>query len=230
MNRGIYSAATGMSAAEAWMDVIAHNLANASTAGFKREGIAFGEALDRAAAVGRGPQPLVRFTNFEPGPVQETGNALDLAILDRQGAFAVSTAAGVRYTRAGQFGVDAAGRLVDQAGNAVLDARGTPIDVPTGTATVTAEGDVSVGGEVVGRIGVFTGRFAKSGDGLWTALDARPATDARIRSGALEGSNVNVIESMIEMIQLSRAFEMAQRSAQTQDEMTGKLLGALQGR
>jgi flagellar hook-basal body protein len=122
MQRGVYSAGAAMLNAQAQLDVIAQNLANASTTGFKRDGIAFNEALMRTMAdfggngrnlgeMGAVQAMNVKYTDMEQGTLQVTGNPLDVAIQE-EGMFAVQTDQGVRYTRAGSFTLDNTGRLV----------------------------------------------------------------------------------------------------------------------
>ena len=102
MNRGIYSTATGMVAAQRWMDVTANNLANASTNGFKRDGLLFNDAMQRSSAptvasarasgsIGTGAVPQAEYTVFERGSLTMTSNPLDMAIENDKGMFAVQT-------------------------------------------------------------------------------------------------------------------------------------------
>lgn len=241
MNRGIYAAATGMSASSEWLDVIANNLANAGTTGFKRDGVAFNEALlrtmndaggagGRVGDLGSGPGAILRFTHFEQGPMEATGNPLDVAIETPEGAFAVQTPAGVRFTRDGSFTRNPDGQLITHRGHLVLDADRQPIELPPGKVQIEGDGSITVEGQPIAQIGVFEGTFAKTGDALWISTNAQPAETPAVRQGALERSNVNVVESMVDMIKLNRAFELSQRSIQTQDEMTSRLLSSLTGR
>ena len=91
-------------------------------------------------------------------------------------------------------------------------------------------GEISGDGEPVGTVGVFVGKFSKLGNNLLASQDATPMTDPTVKSGAVEGSNVNAIESMIQMITLGRTFEMSQRSIQQQDDMNSKLIQSLNDR
>lgn len=239
MNRGIYTAASGMVACQDWLDVLTHNLANASTTGFKRDTVQFQDALQREmfANGGRGPRigsfssgPQVagRFTSFEPGALTPTGNPLDVALAEDSGAFAVETPQGVRYTRDGSFALDSERNLVTKQGHAVLDANLRPIALPPGSKiSIDGQGNVSVDDQQVATIGVFAGTFVKEGASLFGAPDALPVDSVALHPAAIESSNVNAIETMVQMITLNRAFEMAQRAIVTQDEQTERLIQSL---
>lgn len=227
-----------MLASQQWLDVVSHNLANASTTAFKRDGLAFNDGFVRElygaggnlGEMGSGSTIKKAFTNFQAGNVIHTGNPLDVAVMAQRGMFAIDTDQGVRYTRDGAFGLDAARQLVDKAGRPVLDESGSPITVPEGEIEIAADGLVSAGGVEAGRIGVYDGTFSKAGDGLYSSEDAQPVDEPAVRGAALESSNVNAIEEMITMIRLNRAFELAQRSALSQDEITQRLIQSLQDR
>lgn len=230
-----------MSIAEMTLDVISNNLANVSTTGFKRDALVFNEALERVlrshggdgaevGALGSGPGPKGVYTVFEMGHLQPTGNMTDLAIGTTDGMFAVETPEGVRYTRNGVFGVSPGGRLIDGNGFAVLDDAGSPIELPRGLVSVGPNGAITVEGQEVATVGVYRGTFSKEPSGLFVAEDVEdyPANEVKVHQGYIETSNVNAIEEMVLMIKLNRAFEMAQRSATSQDEATQRLISTLQ--
>lgn len=225
-----------MLAAQQHMDVIANNLANASTTGFKRDAIAFDEAMLRELAmgvgqIGSGPVPPPPVTVFEPGAVTNTGNPLDLAIGSERGLFAVQTAAGVRYTRDGAFTLNDRRELTTGSGEPILDTQGRRISLPQGTIAISNEGVISVDDEVVATIGLYdSANFQKVGGNLYIADGPVGAMTTRVRSGALEQSNVNAVEAMVQMISVSRAFELAQKSIQSQDEQSQKMIQSLNER
>lgn len=240
MNRGIYSTATGMLAAQAQMDVLANNLANVSTTGFKRDGLAFAERFEREmradgglgevlGTMGTGSAQVAQFTIFRPGPLMATGNPLDVAIGAPRGCFALQTERGTCYTRDGSFQLDADRQLVTHSGDRVLDDRGNPIILPQGRIAIQDDGVVLVDEVEAGRIGIYDGAFAKVGDNLYVSNDAKAIEDTPLRGGHLEGSNVNAVEAMIEMIALNRAFELAQKSIQQQDDLSQRLIQSLSG-
>jgi flagellar basal body rod protein FlgG len=239
MNRGLYASGTAMVSAQQLLDVVSHNLANVSTNGYKREGLVFNDTLQRAlysdggryvGKLGSGGYLQEHFTVMEQGQMTTTGNALDVAIQGPNGFFAVQTPNGVRYTRDGAFALDSERRLTTQDGHPVLDTANREITVTGGKIEVNGQGDVSVDGQQVATIGVFEGQVTKIGDGLFEGKAMKVVDEPVLQSGVLEGSNVNAIEEMIAMIQLNRIYEMAQRGALSQDEMTQKLLTALQNR
>jgi len=252
MIRGIYTTATGMMASEQRLDVIANNLANASTAGFRRDGVNFSEACEREmcadgglgqslGTLGSGPTATGQYTDFSPGPVTPTGNALDVAIDSPKAAFAVEVqqpngTTQTYYTRDGSFTLNASRQLVDKAGYPVLDDSGRPITLPQGVANISADGTVSVDGKSVAKIGVYSGQFVKAANGLFTPavganglpVDPQALSGTTLKTQCVEGSNVDTIKSMIDMITTNRSYELAQKSIQKQDDSTQKLIQSLQ--
>jgi len=219
MERGLYIAASGMLSELARQDLLANDLANAATSGYKAdrtsqrsfeevmlESSASGEPI---GALGTGVAIDRQVTDLRSAPIKETGEPLDFAI-SGDGFFGVQTAQGVQYTRNGRFSADARGRLVDQLGNAVLGRNGAPL-------AVAADGTVAPG-----DVGVFDVPNArKAGDGLFTGAAGGPATGT-VRGGALEGSGVDPARKMVEMMASMRAFEAGQRVITTIDETLGK--------
>ncbi len=232
-----------MASAQAWLDTVSHNLANISTTGYKRDVMVFNEGLQRelnanegtgraVGTMGAGTIPQAEYTIFEVGHQVPTGNPLDLAISTSSGMFAVQTAAGTRYTRDGAFRLDQDRNLVTLDGNKVLDGQNNAISVPAGKFEVGRDGSLMVNERPIGTLGLVGGTFTKVGGNLFTSSNATaiPATEAQVSQGFLESSNVNAIEEMIAMIRLNRAFEMAQRSATSQDESTQQLVNSLSNR
>lgn len=226
--------------AQTQLEVIANNLANASTSGFKRDGVAFNEGLMRAMSdhSGRGrsvgemgsvQQLTSRFTDFTQGALQLTGNALDVAVRG-EGMFAVQSPAGVRYTRDGAFQVDGQGRLVTKDGDFVLNVNGETISGLRPGTKIEEDGRLSLDGATVGRVGVWTGEFTKEGLNRYTGSNPRRIEAPMLASGALEMSNVNAVDEMISMIRLQRAFEMAQKTVLSHEEMTQRLIQGVSSR
>ena len=218
MDRGLYIAASGMLAEQIRQDQIANDLANASTPGYKADRTSqrtFNDLLLQNSATGAtvGPQSTAVqidkiTTDFSAEPVKDTGEPLDFAIVG-DGFFAVQTAQGTRYTRNGQFAVDAQGRLVSNAGDPVLDANGSTITATNGTVDPRRIGVVALTNPV------------KQGDSLVTGTPAG-AANGTVRSGALEGSGADPARSMVDMIDSMRAFEAGQKVIQAIDETLGK--------
>jgi flagellar basal-body rod protein FlgG len=241
-----------MIAAQTRLDVIANNLANIDTTGFKADGVTFAEACEREmcadgglgaslGTVGSGPKETSQFTDFTQGADKNTGNPLDVAISSAQGAFAVDVTQSdgttqTYYTRSGSFSLDSSRQLVTKEGYPVLDDTERPIVVPQGTVSISQDGTVSVADKAIAKIGVFSGEFVKAGRGLFTlAADTtgQPGTPtamtgSTLKTETVEASNVNPMQSMVELITLNRSYELAQKAIQQQDGSTQQLIQSLQ--
>jgi len=240
MDRVIYTAMSGAKATMARQDALANNLANASTTGFRADLSAF-----RAVPV-RGDGAPTRVSSLEAtagfdateGPIQQTGRRLDAAVRG-QGWFAVQGLDGNEaYTRAGSFHLSADGVLQTASGLAVLG-DGGPIAVPAGAeVTIGSDGAVTarLGNQPpvnVGQLKLVNPPLAelrKGADGLLRTLggDPAPADPAvRVVDGALEGSNVNPVDSMVGLIAAARQFELQMKllqSAETNEQRAARLL------
>jgi flagellar basal-body rod protein FlgG len=226
MDRGLYISASGMLAELARQDQLANDLANASTPGYKADRASqhsFGELVVAGGSLSLGSGIAELRTDLAPGALRETGEPLDLA-LDGDGFFAVQTAAGTRYTRNGQFSIDAQGRLVTAAGRPVLGADGRPVEVGRADGVRVAEnGTVTAGGRQVGRIAVVTlADVRKEGDSLFAGTPGQPATATAVRQGYLEASGIDAARAMVDMIVSMRAYEAGQRVLRAIDESLGR--------
>ena len=229
MDRMIYTAMTGASAAQYRQQVLANNLANVSTPGFRAELSTF-----RAVPV-RGDGASTRVFSVEataghsdlPGSISQTGRNLDVAA-QGNAYFAVQALDGTEaYTRAGSLVVDAQGNLVTQSGLQVMG-DGGPINIPPNTQpSIAPDGTVSVrqqGGITtpVGRLKLVTPetKLNRGDDGLFRSPDGDLPADAvaQLQDGALEGSNVNPIETMVSMIAAARQFETQMKMMQTAEQ------------
>ena len=208
------------------MDIIANNIANAATTGYRQEGLIFSEFVKadpngRSLSMGHGN---VRNTSFMQGSLTQTSGTFDFAI-EGDGYFLVETPAGERLTRAGSFSPNAAGDLVTPDGLRVLDAGGAPLFVPpdAGDITVAADGTLSANGRLLGQIGLVAPvdpRAMVREDGVMFKADEgfEPAQNAKVLQGFLEGSNVDAITAIARMIQVQRAYEMGQSFVESEDE------------
>ena len=237
MNRGVYSAATGMVSAEKLLDVVTNNLANSSTTGFKQDGVAFANAMENQinsqgrpiGTLGTGSTCVGQYTDFSPGAVSNTGNALDVAINSVQGAFAVQTGPGtISYTRDGSLAIDANRQLVTKQGYPVLGQDLHPITVGQGEIQIAEDGVISANGVVSGTIGVFNGQFQKLGANLFSADGQVTPITPVLSPRSLEASNVNPVQAMLQMITLNRTFELSQNAVQQHDMLTQRLISSLQ--
>jgi flagellar basal-body rod protein FlgG len=257
MLRSLYTAATGMEAQQTKMDVIAHNLANTNTTGFKRSRAEFEDLLSdtirssgapnaqgggqpSALQVGLGVRTVSTTKSFQPGDMLNTNNPLDLAI-EGQGFFRIQRANGeFAYTRAGNFRVDATGRICTQAGE-VLD---PGITVPQETTQLTINPDGKVMAKIPGHddpteVGTIELTMFANPGGLEalggnmmvaTAASGEPVnlkpgeqSAGSLSQGFLEGANVKAVEEMIDMISTQRAYEMNSKVIQSADQMLQKL-------
>ena len=215
------------------LDVIAGNLANASTPGYRAGRTLFTAWLARqpggAEPPGGGPvayaQDQATWRDPSAGPRKITGNPLDLAIGDDTGWFTVQTPRGPRLTRAGQFQLDASGTVVDALGDPLLDASGNPLrTTPADTRlAVTADGTLASENGPIGRIGVVqpNDESKLTAEGATLAAAATPTSplaDPQIVQGAVEDSNVRPIEELNRMMQQMREFQLTTQMIQAESD------------
>ncbi len=215
------------------MDVVANNLANINTTGFKAERLLFEDymmpgARDRTF-LGR-DQPLAYVQDWatmhdlQGGAIVASGNPLDIA-LQGDGFFAVGTAAGERYTRSGSFVLDAGGRLSTLDGDPVLSDGGAPIVFsPSETEiTISDTGFISTNEGPKGQLKIaeFANpqELAREGNNLFSGGTPVPATNTRVVQGAIEHSNVSGISEMAEMIRVQRSYQSVATLMQKQDDL-----------
>ena len=232
MLRGIDTVSAGMVADEGWQQILANDLAQINTPGYKSETPVIGSfetlLVSRtgadSGAVGSqsgGAAIVATTTDWSEGALQQTGNPLDVA-LQGSGFFAVETPQGVRYTRAGDFSLDASGDLVTPQGYLVLSTAGTPLKAGS-NAQIGPDGTLTSSTGTSGTIGVFNPALTSlvdTGGGIYQASGAVPLlTGAQLTPGALENSNVQAPEVLAAMIQVLRHFQAGQQFV-TQDTAT----------
>lgn len=240
MLRGLYTAATGMIAESVRTDVIANNVANVNTTGYKKDNaisaefeaillkrINDGEEVPVVGQLGRGAFVDQIATIHEQGSTQQTGNTYDLSI-NGNGFFVIETPQGERYTRNGSFTRSSTGELVTMNGQRVLDQNGLPVNVPDGgNVTIGSMGELSVDNEPITTLGFVDfadhGALLKLGDSLFSAPQQQPiAPSGFILQGALETSNVNTVSEMVNLINAYRAYESNSKAVVTQDKLLDK--------
>lgn len=232
------SAASGMRSRMQSLDILANNLANVETGGYKADREFFsvytsaeasadaqdpinqyslnqGQMMNNVATL---PVVEKQWTDLSPGDLRPTWNSLDLAV-DGDGLFAIQTARGVRYTRNGSFRLSPAGTLTTADGSAVRSQSGRPIALDRSLPVeILPDGTVQQAGSAVGKIQMASfnpGGLAKEGANYFVAAPGatpRPATGAVVQ-GQLEQSNVGAAESAVRLISITRQFEMLQKAA-----------------
>lgn len=222
-----YVSLTRMRGLEDELRAVANNIANASTTGYRSEGVVFAEVLQRADVDGGAlamAQPRARVTDPSPGGVTLTGGKLDLAITG-EGFFRLRTEAGDRLTRAGAFTLSPEGDLVTMDGHAVLDPGGAPVAIPPDAMPVAIAEDGTVSdpaGQPIAEIGLFDADPVDliREDGVRFRVDGpmREAGAARLLQGYLEESNVDPVNELTRMIEVQRAYELGQSFLDLEDE------------
>src|SRR5579883_355435 len=213
MNSGFYSALTGLMARFQALNLLAGNLANVSTTGYKAQ-VPFYEALDVAqgrAATAPLDQAINDFgvlggsqLDRQPGSIEHTGSSLDIA-LRGPGFLVAQTPAGIRYTRNGSFQLGPNGELLSASGDPILGVKG-PIRLPEGPVSISPEGLISVNGTLVDRLQVMD--FPSNAPANLAQPDLKP----QIIQGALESSNYNAITGVVNLITLQRQADLLQRA------------------
>lgn len=208
------------------MDLVANNIANIDTSGYKSSHILFNEYIVRPQR--HDPLSMVNdygnYRNFDAGTIQVTGNPLDVA-LEGNGFLAVMTDDGEYYTRNGNLRLDQQGQLITSGGDPVLDTGGKPIIIPadSGHLTITPEGTISgeQGDIAVLRLVRFDNpqELLAVGHNLYeTAQPAIPDDTTRVHQGAIEGSNVNAVMEMTNMIEVMRKYQSVARLLQNEHD------------
>lgn len=209
MDNSTYIALSGQNARQQQMDVLANNIANLSTPGFKAEQMMFQEYL--TGAPGSNDQSsyvniVGNARDMSQGPLTHTGNSLDVA-LNGPGFLTVATPGGNEYTRNGHLSLDAQGELVTSSGFVVQSDGGSPIVIPSGAGTVTigTNGTVSTAQGTIGKLAIVNfadpQAMAEQQGGLFsTTQTAQPTTTTQVEQGTIEESNVQPILEMTKLM------------------------------
>jgi len=219
------------------MSVIANNIANMNTSGFKGEKLMFVEHLVRSkggAKIGGEELSYVRdvatYRDLAEGPMAKTGNPLDLAI-SGEGFFVIGTGDGERYTRGGNLQLNADGQLVTRQGDPILSDGGDPFffSPQDKQIDIARDGTISTENGTIGKLAVVT--FDNLQDmrivagGLYNTGQAPKALDElKVMQGMLEQSNVNPIIEMTRMIEVSRSYQSAKSFIEKEDERQKKAI------
>jgi flagellar basal-body rod protein FlgF len=214
------------------MQMIANNIANAATTGYRAEGMIFSEFVARAEgapslSMARGNTPL---TSQVQGPMEATGGTFDFAI-EGAGFFLIDTPEGERLTRNGAFALSGEGDLVTMDGFRVLDAGGAPIFIPpdAGQPGLGTDGTLSADGRPLAQLGLFQpvegAALIRVGGNLFDSRGAIvPVEEGEILQGFREGSNVEPLSEVARMIEVQRAYEMGQSFLEAEHERVRRAL------
>jgi flagellar basal-body rod protein FlgF len=225
MVNGLYSAASAMDAAQQKHDVVAQNLANANVSGYRRRGLSFEQLLAQSTSqVGSGvtgTRSSKEYSAFDAGPMQYTGNPLDAAV-QGDSFFVLQGPKGPLYTRNGNFQINGKGQLQSSSGLLVNGTNG-PIQIPADSKqiTISPDGTVLADKNPVGQLQLAhfadDNNLIPAGTTLFTApADVQPQTSTdKVLQGYREGSNVQVVNEMVNMIAGMRHFEAAQHALKT---------------
>lgn len=209
------------------IQVVANNIANLSTIGFRREGTVFAEhvhRMDEEPSLSM-PHATGRVVDLSQAGLTLTGAPFDFAI-QGTGFFMVQTPQGDRLTRAGSFTPNAAGELVTADGNLLLDSGGAPIFVPVdaGPIAMAQDGTLSVAGTPLAQVGLWQPTdpmdLRHQSGTLFTSGDIEPLEEGQIFQGFLEESNVNPVSEIARMIEVQRAYELGQKFLDAEDART----------
>lgn len=219
------------------LQVVANNIANSSTTGYKTDRAIFAEFLSSPGpsqdSVSMGGLAGHAF-NMEQGELKFTGGQFDLAV-QGEGFFVLQTPQGPRLTRAGHFQLSATSTLIDGLGNSVLGAGGGPITIPPEAAQVSIgrDGSISANGQLVDRVSVVKpdGDLQRDTNTFFSAPGGYAQfEDATIVQGALEGSNASPVIEVARMIEVQRAYEAGQAMLEREDDRVSQLITSLRER
>ncbi|WP_374391169.1 flagellar hook-basal body complex protein [Tabrizicola sp.] len=225
MDAAVYATLNRQSGLMREMGVVANNIANSSTTGFRREGVVFSEfvaALDEDPSLSMA-HASGRHVDLSQSTIGQTGGQFDFAI-QGEGFFLIDTPQGQRLTRAGSFTPNESGELVTPDGYRLLDAGGAPIFIPPDAKGVgmSADGTLSAGGQPIAQVGLWQPSDPLSlqhqSGTMFAASGVEPAEGATVLQGMLEDSNVEPVSEIARMIEVQRAYELGQKFLDAEDE------------
>lgn len=254
MIRGLYTSAIGMMTQMNKMDTITNNIANVDNTGFKQDNSIIQSFSEEMMKIFDNPENrLIKnnneigkvtlgnfitdvYTNFSKGSIKETGGTYDLA-LEGDGFFAIECVdkngnPSEKYTRDGSFTINANGELITKEGNYVLGDNGR-ITIPNGNIAISENGYIYANGEFVDRLKLvdFENKetLRKYGDNLYDKINEtnQKPFQAKIIQGHLESSNVNIVDEMVKLINVSRIYEVNSKMVETHDSILGKAVNEL---
>ncbi|MFV3129341.1 flagellar basal-body rod protein FlgF [Niveispirillum sp. KHB5.9] len=236
MENSLYITLSRQEALRRQLDVVSNNIANMNTTGFKSQRMLFLEYMERPDKQGDRMsfvQDYGLLRNTEAGPLTVTNNELDVA-LRGEGYFAVETLSGTRYTRGGAFQLNSNREVVDHSGLPLMDTNNQRIVVPADAKDIHIAGDGSVGTEAgpLGKLKVVTfadqQKMMELGGGLYEANQEEIAVEQpEVTQGTIEGSNVQSVVEMTQMIDVLRTYQSVQKMIDTEHERIRGAIGKL---
>ena len=234
MDAAGYTTLTRQSGLMREMQVVANNIANISTTGFRREGVVFEEYVAR---MDDGPSlsmanASARVVDLTQAGISQTGGVFDFAI-QGDGFFLIETPEGERLTRAGSFTPSTAGELMTNDGYRLLDQGGAPVFVPptARSIAVAQDGTVSADGAPIARIGLWQPSdpltLQHQAGTMFSADDVEPTDQGTVLQGYLEDSNVNPVMEIARMIEVQRAYELGQSFMDQEDKRVRSVVETL---
>ncbi|RKQ72157.1 flagellar basal-body rod protein FlgF [Litorimonas taeanensis] len=223
------------------MSLVANNMANSDTVGYKRQGAIFAEHIAAIGSTNQSGSPehslsmghlAAHSPDFGAGSMRPTGGSLDIAI-EGEGFFMVNVDGQTQLTRAGNFMTDAEGRLINVDGNAVLDSAEGEIQIPidAGEIFIAEDGSISANGVELGRIGVATAdpqTLSRQGNNNYVAREGfAPSEFTLVRQGYLEDSNVDPMTEISRMIEVQRYYDAGQKIFDMEDDRIKQVISTI---
>ena len=239
MENSLYVGLSGQVALEEKMALIANNVANLNTPGYRGQNAIFKEFISDQRRMKEDVSLTYTYGQYQitdPGPIKMTGNPLDVALVG-PGFMGVQTPEGVQYTRAGNFSLSSKGELITSTGMLVADQGGGTIAIPAEARYVTIDqnGVVSTDQGAVSNLMIAEfddyQKLEPTGNGNYkTDQTAKPATETRALQGKLEGANVQPVVEMTRMVDVLREYQAVQRMMQSEHERQRTAIQRLTGR
>lgn len=240
MENALYVSLSRQVVLQSQMDMVANNVANVATPGYRAQNLLFNEFVTDPKGQ-KAPYSMVYdygyYTSTTPGTMQSTGSPLDIG-LQGPGFFEIATPQGARYTRGGSFTLNAIGEIVTPSGDKLSAGGGSGVTVPPGSKEIMIDekGNVSTEIGVVGKISVVefanTDQLVREGSGLYRApanATPTPAATTKTMQGLLEGSNVQAVVETTRMINILRDYQALQRMVQNEHDLERNAIQRLSG-
>jgi len=255
MQRGFFVSGIAGTMAQQKLDTITHNLANINTAGYRADRTSFSTIFsnqnESGANIDQNPAAYLslsgQYVDVREGIIKQTGNELDFAIHGAGYFRVMKEDGGEAYTRAGNFRLDAEGNLLTQGGLPVLDNAGSPITLIAGAISVTSDGAIyvdsdgtgQIAAEAVAELGIITiNDLTQIKKGAHTVIETSAANttpagpEVSVHQGSLEGSNVNSVLAMTEMVAAMRSYQSMMKVVEQYNQLAGQVserVGVIQG-